>query len=121
MTNDEDAFISQLVKIATDLRVEDWDDNTEERFVSNLKMYRTTAESFKNNKIENNADSTAAYEIHFRADDGSSEVKRFDRVETSKKGKLLYNSILSEIDSMGYSISEQEKRQILMDILKKMC
>ena len=72
-------------------------------------------------KIENNADSTAAYEIHFRADDGSSEVKRFDRVETSKKGKLLYNSILSEIDSMGYSISEQEKRQILMDILKKMC
>lgn len=121
VTNDEDAFISQLVKIATDLRVEDWDDNTEERFVSNLKMYRTTAESFKNNKIENNADSTAAYEIHFRADDGSSEVKRFDRVETSKKGKLLYNSILSEIDSMGYSISEQEKRQILMDILKKMC
>ena len=63
----------------------------------------------------------STYEIRFRSDDGSSEVKRFDRVETSKRGKLLYNSILSEIDSMGYSISEQEKRQILMDILKKMC
>ena len=49
------------------------------------------------------------------------DLERFDRVETSKRGKLLYNSILSEIDSMGYSISEQEKRQILMDILKKMC
>lgn len=121
VTNDEDTFILRLVKVATDLRVEDWDDNTEVRFASNLKMYRTTAESFQNETVENNASSTSTYEIRFQADNGSSEVKRFNRVETSKKGKLLYNSILSEIDSMGYSISEQEKRQILMDILKKMC
>ena len=60
-------------------------------------------------------------QVPMKSDDGSSEVKRFDRVETSKRGQLLYNSILSEIDSMGYSISEQEKRQILMDILKGMC
>ena len=121
VTNDEETFISRLAKAATDLRVEDWDDGTVDRFIENLKMYKQTAEEFQSGEIDSEDSTASTYEIRFRADDGSSEVKRFDRVETSKRGKLLYNSILSEIDSMGYSISEQEKRQILMDILKKMC
>lgn len=121
VTNDEENFISRLAKAATDLRVEDWDDGTVERFTERLKMYKQTAEEFQNEESGSDDSAASTYEIRFRADDGSLEVKRFDRVETSKRGKLLYNSILSEIDSMGYSISEQEKRQILMDILKKMC
>lgn len=121
VTNDEGSFISRLVKVATDLRIEDWDDKTEERFSENLKMYRKTAEDFHAGDSTEETGSTSEYEIHFRAEDGTFEVKRFDRVEPSKRGKLLYNSILGEIDSMGYSISEQEKRQILMDILRKMC
>ena len=121
VTNDEETFVARLAKAATDLRVEDWDDNTVERFKENLEMYKKTAEEFQSSESESEDSAASTYEIRFRSDDGSSEVKRFDRVETSKRGKLLYNSILSEIDSMGYSISEQEKRQILMDILKKMC
>ena len=121
VTNDEETFVARLAKAATDLRVEDWDDDTVERFKENLAMYKKTAEEFQSSESESADSAASTYEIRFRSDDGSSEVKRFDRVETSKRGKLLYNSILSEIDSMGYSISEQEKRQILMDILKKMC
>lgn len=121
VTNDEETFVARLAKAATDLRVEDWDDDTVERFKENLAMYKRTAEEFQSSESESEDSAASTYEIRFRSDDGSSEVKRFDRVETSKRGKLLYNSILSEIDSMGYSISEQEKRQILMDILKKMC
>lgn len=121
VNNDESTFISRLAKVATDLRVEDWNDKTIDRFVANLKMYRDTAESFHSGKTEEDLTFTSEYEIHFRTDDGKSEVKRFDRVEATKKGKLLYNSIMAEIDSMGFSISEQEKRQILLDILKGMC
>lgn len=121
VTNDEGAFIDRLAKAATDLRVEDWGDDTIDRFSNSLKMYRKTAESFQSNKEDDSERETSAYEIKFRTEDGFSEVKRFNKVETSKRGKLLYNSILSEIESMGYSISEQEKRQILMDILEKMC
>ena len=121
VTNDEETFIARLAKAATDLRVEDWDDDTVDRFKENLATYKKTAEEFQSGEAESEDSVASTYEIRFRSDDGSSEVKRFDRVETSKRGKLLYNSILSEIDSMGYSISEQEKRQILMDILKKMC
>lgn len=121
VTNDEYTFIARLAKIATDLRVEDWSDDTEKRFEQSLILYKKTAENFKSRDESKNARGTSAYEICFRGDDGSSEIKRFERVEPSKKGKLLYNSILSEMDSMGYAISEQEKRQILMDILRKMC
>ena len=46
---------------------------------------------------------------------------RFDRIECSKRGKLLFNAITADIESMGHAISEQEKRQILVDILKKLC
>ena len=121
VTNDEETFVARLAKAATGLRVEDWDDDTLERFKENLAMYKKTAEEFQSSESECEDSAESTYEIKFRSDYGSSGVKIFDRVETSKRGKLLYNSILFEIDSMGYSISEQEKRQILMDILKKMC
>ena len=48
-------------------------------------------------------------------------TKRFDKVDVSARGKLLYNQITAAIDSMGHSISEQEKRQILMEVLKNLC
>lgn len=121
VTNDEGAFIGHLAKIATDLRIEDWNDGTEKRYVDNLKRFRKTAESFHVEKAGSDSQTRCAYEIHFRAEDGTSEVKRFDRVEPSKKGKLLYNSVMAEIDSMGLSISDHEKRQILMDIIEKLC
>ena len=61
------------------------------------------------------------YQITFLDDAGTTTTKRFGRVEISKRGKLLLNAITSDIESMGHSISEQEKRQILMEVLKKMC
>ena len=39
----------------------------------------------------------------------------------SNRGKLLYNQITQSLDSMGHAISEQEKRQIIMEILQKLC
>lgn len=121
VTNDESTFISRLAKVATDLRVEDWNDNTVDNFIDKLKQYRITAEAFHSGNIENDLPEASEYEIHFMSEDGVTEVKRFDKVESTRKGKLLYNSIRSEIESMGYSISEQEKRQILLEILKEMC
>jgi hypothetical protein len=38
----------------------------------------------------------------------------------SNRAKLLLNTIVDEIESMGRSISEQEKRQVLMEVLKNM-
>lgn len=122
VTNDEETFISRLAKLATDLRIEDWDDSTIQRFKESLEKYKKTAESFQsNNMISTEASSANMYQIMFVDEDGQTVTKRFDRVEHSKRGKLLYNAITADLDSMGQAISEQEKRQILMDILKKLC
>jgi hypothetical protein len=55
-------------------------------------------------------------------DDGGKAVQRtFDRVERSKRSEVLYRRIDSAIKEMGHSISPQEKRQVLMEILEKLC
>ena len=122
VTNDEDTFIARLAKIATGLRLEDWDDSTHKRFTRNLARYKATAEQYH---VKAEQQKTAAndsnYQVTFADDAGATVTKRFDRVDISKRGKLLLNAITSDIESMGHSISEQEKRQILMEVLKKMC
>lgn len=61
------------------------------------------------------------YELTYKDENGKAVTKRFAKVEESRRGKLLYNAIISQLDSMGQAIPEQEKRQILMEVLKEMC
>ena len=99
----------------------DWDDGTHDHFMLKLLQYKTTAESFVSEKKVESAESTSEYQVTYIDDSGVSVTKRFDKVEFSKRGKLLFNQINASLDAMGHSISEQEKRQILMEIIKKLC
>jgi len=121
VTNDENIFIVRLAKAATDLRLDDWSDDTVKQFVENLQMYKNTAESYHQEGRVGIDNATDSYQMTFIDDNGVAVTKRFDKIEYSKRGKLLFNSITSSLDEMGQSISEQEKRQILMEVLKKLC
>ena len=59
--------------------------------------------------------------VTFISEDGSTTTRSFERVEISGRGKLLHNQITRALEAMGQSISEQEKRQILMGILQNLC
>ena len=121
VTNDEGAFVTKLARAVTGLRPDDWDNKTIEIFTTKLAQYKETAESYhKDHNVENSA-SAKNYMITFINEDGSTTIRSFERVETSKRGKLLYNQITRSLDAMGHSISEQEKRQILMGILQNLC
>ena len=120
-TNDEETLIARLAKTATDLRLEDWDSSTYERFVANVKKYKATAEAYQSIDAAQEEVAADAYQVTFVGENGQSVTKRFSRVDYSKRGKLLYNQVTDALDSMGQSISEQEKRQIIMDILKELC
>jgi leucyl-tRNA synthetase len=113
--------VIKLAKTVTDLRIEDWDDRTAEQFIERLKDYKRTAEEFSGEATTDNVAETSSYALTFVDDAGNAVTKRFEKVEQSKRGKLLMNALLADIDSMGHAISEQEKRQILMEVLKKMC
>ena len=121
VTNDERTFVIRLAKLVTDLRIEDWDNKTVEQFINSLKEYKLTAENFSSNLDAEIRDNTNTYSLTYMDESGETVTRRFDKVEQSNRGKLLMNSIMADIESMGYSISEQEKRQILMEVLKKLC
>lgn len=121
ITHDEEVFIARLAKAITDLRLEDWDEATISRFVDNLKQFKQTAEQYHSESAQESEVATNSYQITFVDEVGQAVTKRFDRIEYSKRGKLLFNAITADIESMGHAISEQEKRQILIEVLKKMC
>lgn len=120
ISNDEDTFIVRLAKAMTDLRIDDWNDSMLSRYIDRLSQCKTTAEAFVVNAEMSSSCDENAYQITFAAD-GKSETKRFERIDTSSRGKLLLNKIIADIDSFGQAISEAEKRQIVMDVLKKLC
>lgn len=121
VTNDEDSFIVRLAKTATGLRIEDWDDRTINTYTRKLKQYKQTAESYAEEVKQEETESASNYKVTFVEADGSAITKSFERVEYSNRGKLLYNQITQSLDSMGHAISEQEKRQVIMEILRKLC
>ena len=119
-------FIQKLAAISTGLRIEDWNEKTIEQFKNRIAEYKSTAENFeaKSDTPENKNESSVTssnYELRFVQEDGKQVTKRFDKVEQTVRGKLLYNKITSELDAMGLAISEAEKRQVLMNILKELC
>ena len=123
ITNDDDLTISRLAKLATDLRLEDWDEKIKDLFIHNIQRYKITAESHhrKEELIGESSSNSSTYQVSFTDEAGVLITKRFDRVEGTGKGKLLHNQVTAALDSMGRAISDQEKRQILMDILKSLC
>ena len=121
ITYDEDTFIVKLAKALTGLRIEDWDDGTFSTFLTKLMECKNTAEKFHADLPKEGSNNTANYQLTFVDNEGTPVVKRFNRVEISKRGNLLYNQITQALDAMGQAVSTQEKRQILMSILKDMC
>ena len=57
----------------------------------------------------------------FVDESGNCSKKSFERIARSKRSNALYNRIDNAIREMGQSIPPQEKRQVLMEILEKLC
>ena len=120
ITNDESSFIQRLAKAITFLRIDDWNDDTANIFLHNLKAFKETIESF--NKCRTNEKQGAnSYEIVFTDINGEKIPRRFDKIEYSNRAKLLFNEMASHLDEYGQSITEQEKRQVLIELLEKLC
>ena len=120
-TNDEDLFITRLAKLATGLRLEDWDAKTPKVYMDALTQFMKTAKAFHSSVVSETINDTSSYQVVFADEEGANTTRRFDKVEVSARGKLLFNQITASLDAMGHAISEQEKRQVLMEVLKKLC
>lgn len=119
--NNEKLFVEKLARVVSSLRIEDWNRNTIERFLEELKNIKLSVEEFDKNLSSESQSESNSYKISFVNEGGKEQIRSFEKIECSRRATLLYNDLLSSIDEMGESISEQEIRQILMDILKNYC
>ena len=114
-------MIQRLAKAVVYLRIEDWSSNTIISFVESVKTFKATVES-QNLKIASGSSSiTNSYKLTFVSDSGVESTRVIEKVEYSRKAILLRNEIETALDEMGHSISEQEKRQVLIEILESLC
>lgn len=120
ITNDENSFIQRLAKAITALRVEDWNEATIKTFNGDLAQFKRAVEEFDSQEVSTDNFSDT-YKLITTNSDGKEVVKSFSRTEYTERAKLLLNEIVNSIDEMGQSISEQEKRQVLIEILEKLC
>jgi len=121
ITNDEVAFMERLGKAVTSLRIDDWNENTIEMFLKDLVAFKETVDNFDKNYANSNENVSEMYRIVFIDKDGSEVVKTFSKTKYSDRAKLLLNEITTSLEEMGQAISEQEKRQVLMELLENMC
>lgn len=124
ITNDEELFVEKLGKTISGLRLEDWNKKIIERFLVMLQDYKATIDNCNSDKDEDEleiSEDSTEYKVVFVNEDGSSYTKRFERVEYSRRAEILLNDIETSIDEMGHSITKQEKRQVLMEVLSKLC
>ena len=123
VTTDESTFIRRLAKLTTGLRLEDWDDNTIIHFRETIETYKATAEKYQEKAEQAVSDHTEhieGYQITYKNDQGETVTKHFSQVESSMRAKLLQNRVAQVINEFGQAVSDEEKRQVLMDILQTM-
>lgn len=121
ITNDEMIFAQRIGKAITGLRIDDWNNATVKAFREGLEQFKKTIDEYDRNSADENTENGQTVQIIITDESGNDKVRSFEKIEYSERANLLYQDITAAIDEMGQSITEQEKRQVLIDILTKLC
>lgn len=123
---DELKIIEEMAKVLTGLSFDDWGFETEKTYFLRLKDLHKSIEDFetekkyvqnekKNFEVENENNN---YAIYFA---NESEKKSFNKVECSSRAKNLEKEIYRTFEEIGQSVTDAEKRQVLVNLLEKLC
>lgn len=119
--NNDLIFIYDLAKILTGLRIDDWSKQTIDIFFKAVKDCKSAIDDY--NKIgSKELDSELnTYSLISIDQEGNKKIKNFSKVKYSHFAKLLKNEIMNSLEEMGQSITDEEKRQVLLDALESLC
>ena len=113
---DDIKAIEKIAFIFTKLAIEDWNDDTFHIYFSNLN---DTIEKINNYKVPKGEDSKNEIKIIFNTENKEKIEKTFNEIEISTNGKLLLNELEDAFDEFSDSIDDNEKRNILINLLKQ--
>lgn len=149
--NDEKKIVMEMSKVLTGLSIDDWNDKSVNMFFERLSELNGTLLDFDNRSVDKRnmsellqaqcpADNTenpaaanvdgaageynsvANYEIRFaQSGTENAKSKSFKKIECSVRAKSLEEEIWRTIEEMGQSVTDAEKRQVLVSLLEKLC
>lgn len=119
----ESELVERIARLASGLRLTDWADATLESFTSTISGYRAAAEQAGAASAEDACGEQTAdgYSVTFVDDAGRATVRTFARTEYSARARLLLNSLLADLEAMGTAITAAEKRQVVIEVLERLC
>ena len=122
ITPDSNKFVEDLARPATSLRIDDWGEITVDGFINAVSNFVSTVESYNKKLSSKDTKSTVgSYRISFVNDSGDESFKTFDKTELPENAQLLYNDLEAMLtEEYGASLSDNEKRQVLMDIISNL-
>ena len=115
---DEGKFIESLAEILTGLRIVDWNYNTIDSFKVKLKECKNSAENYRDSDKRSQDNS---YRLSFTDEKGRESTKTFSKVDLTPRSRLLFNKMEDALNTMGQALTAAEKRQVVVNILQKMC
>jgi hypothetical protein len=118
--NNDSAFVQKLAKAMTGLRIEDWTSDTINNFIDELVAFKNTIDEF-NNRKSSSKNASAEYRIVFKDVSGNETIRAFDKADYGETAELMFDEISRVVDEYNHSLTEQEKRQVIMDILERLC
>lgn len=117
-TADEIQFVETFARTNTGLRIDDWDNITIDSYNITLKKFKENIE-FYNDSLSSNNTTKEFYKISYTDASGIESFKTFKKMEYSSQAKLLYNDAEAMMQEYGESLTSEEKRQVLVDIIQK--
>ena len=124
-SGDEYETLEKIAVLLTGLKLDDWADSTVEVYFSRLDEFKNTLLDYVPTSSGAKSGGVAVgqdtYSISFANADRSPIIKSFAKVQPSRRAQVLGNEIKRTLEEMGQSISEAEKRQVLIDLLEGLC
>lgn len=117
-SGDDIVTAGRIAKAATSLRVDDWNDARFEDFPRILSNMKRQIEGTPEQSEDIDGDQLG---IVFVGPDGTRQQKTFAPVKTSGRSRLLRNGLIACLGEMGGSLSPEEKRQVVFDVLRGLC
>lgn len=115
--NDDVELINRLAYNFSNLAIEDWNDNTINVYLDGIRNSIKAVEEYEVACIKD--ESEGLIKIVFENSDSMHVEKTFNKTEITPLGSTLFNSIEELVEEYGDSVSDNEKRNILMNILSK--
>lgn len=113
---DDNDVISELAKCVTMLAIEDWNDQLVTTFLTDIKSYIDTVESFTMEEVDTDKDSTITLSLEYG---GKVYENNITNTEISGIAETAMNNIESHLEEYGEAITAKERVAVLLKLLKK--